>query len=150
MNDLIRVDTVSPFPREYRTPTQRTLSYEAYYRDINNQWARGVDALTEDEAAAKRQIDNLLGTPRRTEHFEPTYASDLPFRIMEPITPMMAYLIETDTFLAIWTWMRDRISLDYTRSRIVPLDEADGYLVDLRYYIIKTSRLVTYKFEILR
>ena len=150
MNDLIRIDDTALFPREFRTPTLRTLSYDAYYRDINNQWNVGIDALSEDESAVKRQIDNLLGTPIGSEHFEPTYASDLPYRIMDPITPMMAFLIETDTFLAIWKWMRDRVHVDYTRSRITPLETNDGYLVDLDYYIIKSSRRVLYKFEILR
>ena len=148
--ELVRIEDTALIPREYKTPTIRTIKYDSYYRDVNNQWAKGTDALVDDELAAKRQIDNLLGTPIGSEHMEPTYGSDLPFRIMDPINPMMAYLLETDTFLAIWKWMRDRIVLDYVNSRIVPLEIDDGYLIDLRYFIIKSSKLVTYKFEIIR
>lgn len=150
MSDLIRVDEHALFPREFRTPTLRTLRHDAYYRDINNQWNVSINAIVEDEMAVKRQIDNLLGTPIGTEFFEPTYGSNLPFRIMDPINEMTAYIIETDTFLAIWTWMRDRVTLDYSRSKIYPIEEADGYVVDLVYYVIKSSKMVTYKFEVLR
>lgn len=150
MTEVLWIADEAEYPREYRKPTLRTLKHEAYYRDVNNEWNSGSPELVEDTEAVQKQIANLLGTPKGTEHYEPMYGSDLPYRIMDFIDPLRAYLVETDVFYAIWLHMRDRVQIDYTRSRVTPLETEDGYLVDLTYMILRTSTLVTYKFEVVR
>jgi len=122
-----------------------------YFVDVNPNFgedARG-ELLTEDQVI-KAQIRQILSTPLGTEHFEPTYGSLLPFRIMEPMNAVSAWNIENDTINAVGTWLASRITLQRQDCLVLPLEEQEGYYIQLRYLIKRLSAVATYRASMYR
>jgi phage baseplate assembly protein W len=124
-----------------------TLAKSVIIRDVNPDYAllNNNNILVEDDEALRKQIRHLLSTPIGTEDFEPTYGSNLPFRLMDPIGDLTAYLMETDVILAIRKWLGNKILL--INPRITPYVDSDFYLATLPYLKITDSTLKVYSFE---
>lgn len=69
---------------------------------------------------------------------------------MDPISPVTAYLLETDTILAIQTWMSDRIRLVMPGARIEPLYDEEGYSVVIPYIKVTNNQFSVFAFEVIR
>lgn len=106
--------------------------------------------LVDDELAIKIQMLNILGTPLGSEDFEPTYGSNLPFRLFEAITDTTAFLIENDTIDALRAWMRDRISIVYPGTEVIANEEEDCYIVNITHEIVRTGQISELGFKLLR
>lgn len=106
--------------------------------------------IVDNDAALHNQIKNLLSTPLESEDFESGYGSNLPYRIMEPISPLMSYLMEMDTIVALSTWMSDRLRVVIPGAQIEPLYDDDGYHIELPYIKIGSNEFNVFKVDILR
>lgn len=123
------------------------------FRDIDCDYrttAKNNALLIDNDAAIRNQIRNLLSTPTGTEDFEPGYGSDLPYRIMEPISSVTAFFIEQDIILSINNWMRNIIRIVVPGATVTPLPSEDGYHIDLPYIRNYDSKSSTYAFDVLR
>lgn len=123
------------------------------FRDVNCDYrmdSKQTQLIVDNHLAIRNQLKNLLSTPVGSEDFEPTYGSDLPLRIMEPITALTGYLIETDTLIAISRWMRDRIRLVLPGASVTPLVDEEGYNITLPYILIADNQFSVFSFDVLR
>lgn len=135
-------------PNKRMAPAPATIRF----RDIDSDYGLGIknnSLLVDNDLAIRTQVRNLLSTPTGTEDNEPLYGSRLPYRIMETISPVNAFLIEHDTLLALNRWMRDRMRVVAGYS-VLPLDSEDGYHIELPYVKISDNRFSTYVFDVLR
>lgn len=133
---------------------KRPYKQSIYYSDVNSSFRRDDQPLIViDSHAINRQMNNVLSTPLGSDWFEPTFGSLLPYRLFDPITPMMAFLLRNDTIDALSKWMSSKILVDTVNSKVNPYnDDADyeGYLIDMRYQILKTGVIATYSMAFLR
>ena len=120
------------------------------FRDINCDYTIDQNDITvDDHAAIQHRIRHLLSTPLGSEIFEPNFGSNLPYRIMDPITPTTGFILETDTIVAIAKWMSSEITIG-ANVRIEPLEVDDGYLITIPYYTNDNGTGAVYSFEALR
>jgi len=108
------------------------------------------DLLVDNNLAITNHIKNLLSTPIGTEDFEPGYGSNLPYRIMDPVNIYSAFNIETDTIVALMTWMSDRIFVILSDTFVTPLDSGDGYLIQITYVNIIDNATGLFRQEVVR
>lgn len=108
------------------------------------------DLLIDNNLAITNHIKNLLSTPIGTEDFEPGYGSNLPYRIMDPVNIYSAFNIETDTIIALLTWMGDRIQVILSDSFVTPLDSGEGYLIQITYVNVIDNNYGTFRQEVVR
>ena len=103
------------------------------FRDLNPDFTliSGENATVEEDNVYKKQIRHLLSTPVGSEDFEPTYGSNVPYRLHEPICDLTAYLLETDTIIAFSRWLRNKVIL--VNPRIIPYPENDMYVAMLPF-----------------
>tara|TARA_B100001146_G_C16026978_1_gene367600 strand:+ start:113 stop:547 length:435 start_codon:yes stop_codon:yes gene_type:complete len=118
-----------------------------FIRDINPDFTQngGNNLVTEDDIAIQKQLRHLLSTPLGSEDFEPTFGSDLPYRLMDPICDLTSFLMETDIILSVVNWMSNKIIL--VNPRIHPYPDQDYYLAVLPYRKVVDGSLSTYSFE---
>jgi len=150
---VIRVDSESPWPHEYIAGKVRFRSKEPFSLDINADYGQTTDSLLiEDQLAVRGQMLTILGTPLGSEEFEPSFGSNLPYRIMDPINDVNAWLCTQDTIGALRIWMGGRIKIIQPGSQIYPLDEGagDGYGINLIYEIIRSRMTTNFNFQIVR
>lgn len=123
---------------------------KAFYKDINGNFQQDLrDLLITDVAACRIQLLNILGTPIGTEEFEPNYGSNLPFRLMDPINDLTAFLIRQDVFAAIKTWMAGRVIIS-PASDIIAYPDNDFYAINLDYQITRSQAIDSFGFHVLR
>ncbi len=131
-----------------------TKKLDIYFIDINSNYRMDQKGLIiYDEDVIKNQIANILATPLGSDHFEPTYGSNLPYRIHDPVTNSTAFLLYNDTIDAISKWMRSKITVLPAQSFVRPIDndpDNDGYEIRLIYYINNTKAIASYDGFILR
>lgn len=123
------------------------------FRDVDCDYGlnrKHSSLLVDNNLAVINHIKNLLSTPVGTEDFEPTYGSNLPYRIMDPVNIYSAFNIETDVIVALITWMSDRIRIILSDSFITPLDSGDGYLIQITYVNINDGVSGVFKQEVVR
>ena len=144
----------SDFPQNTRTPTsieRRPLGTPVFYKDLNINFTPGVnDLVVYNDRAIWHKIFNVLGILVGEEHFEPSWGSDLPLRLFEPVTDRTAYLVYSDSLIAIDRFMETEVSLIYSQSSVTPLDDGEGYNVVLAFEQKKTRVVGTLNFELLR
>lgn len=153
IDTIIRIDEQSKWPHEYVAGRIRFRTKEPFSLDINADYTLDDQQLViEDEKAVRGQILNLLGTPLGTEDFLPTYGSNLPYRIMEGINDITAWLCTQDTIGAINAWMANRVRIIQPGSEVVPLDElyGEGYGINLVYEIIQSRVMSNFNVQVLR
>jgi len=123
------------------------------FRDVDcdyKVYATHNKLIIDNDPALHNQIKNLLSTPTDSEDFEPRFGSNLPYRILEPISPLMSYLIEMDTIVAISMWMSDRLRVVIPGAKVEPLYDEDGYNVELPYIKIGSNEFNVFKVDVLR
>lgn len=123
------------------------------FRDLNCDYlmfANQSQLIVDNHLAIRTQLKNLFSTPTGTEDFEPNFGSNLPYRIMEPISPLMGYLIETDTILAIGDWLSDRMRLVLPGASVTPLVDEEGYNVTIPYISVLDNTFSVFSTDILR
>lgn len=124
---------------------------EVYFKDINNDFRRTSSALiVKGRSAIDGQLSNLLATPIGSEPFEPTYGSDLPLRIFEPIDRISAATIEQDTIRAVHRWMSSVITVSLANTFVIPLETEEGYRINLPYYYDHPGNMGMYEATLLR
>lgn len=131
-----------------------TKKLDIYFIDINSNYRLDLKGLIiYDEDVIRNQISNILATPLGSDAFEPTYGSNLPYRIHDPITDATAFLLYNDTIDAIGNWMRSKITVLPAQSYVRPIDgdpDNDGYEINLIYYNNTTKAIAAYNGFILR
>lgn len=153
VDTVIRIDEEGKWPHEYIAGRVKFRTKEPFSLDINADYSFDTNPLlVEDKVAVRGQILNLLGTPLNTEDFLPGYGSNLPYRIMEPINDINAWLCTQDTIGAINRWMSHRVRIIQPGSEIYPLDEGvgDGYGINLIYEIIESRTVTNFQMQMLR
>lgn len=132
----------TPFRSSHLEAAQK---FPIYYSDLNSMFGQdGKQLLVYDEVAVNRQISNILSTPLGSDDFEPTFGSLLPFRMFDPITPRMAWILRNDSIEAVRKWMGDRIELDSANANVTLVNgevDGEGYIIDMPY-TIKRSKIV--------
>lgn len=111
------------------------------------------DLLVTNTLAIRQKIRNVLATPVGSEYFEPTYGSLLPYRLMDPINSTTAWLLKTDTAMAIQQWLGRLIRVDMSRVVVAPIygsPDSEGYEIVVPYSILETSEADSYQFKVLR
>lgn len=123
------------------------------FRDLNCDYLLNHSQnklMLDNNLAVRNQIKNLLSTTVGTEDFEPNYGSNIPYRIMEPISKFTAHLLKMDTIIAIQDWMSDRVRVHMSGAAVVPLASEDGYNINLPYNLILDDSFSIFNFDILR
>lgn len=132
----------------------KTAKQNIYYSDVNSRFKLDDQALiVYDSRAINRQIDNILSTPLGSDDFEPEFGSMLPFRLFDPITPMVSFLLRSDTIDAVGRWLGSKITMDTLNSSVDILNDDpdyEGYLVNMRYMVNKTRAIATYSMAFVR
>lgn len=129
---------------------------DVYFIDVNVDYKQNLKGLiVYDEDVVKMQIANIMATPLGSDHFEPTYGSNVPYRLMDPINAITGRLLYNDTIGALHTWMEltGRIRIDRTNSDIIPIDnnpDNEGYQVTMYYTVLKTSVIASFRAFLLR
>lgn len=147
---VIRIEDAANWSHGSAAGAIKVKTKEPFARDINALFGVQGPIIIDNEEAIKLQILNILGTTIGTEDFEPTYGSNLPYRLFEPISDIMSFLIEQDTISALRTWMGDRINLLYPGTEVVPYMDEDCYVVNIRYQIISSGHISDFGFKLLR
>lgn len=150
VSTYLRIDDASKWAHEVASGAIKVRTNTPFARDVNSMFGIKGPLLVDNEEAVNLQILNILGTPIGSEDFEPTYGSNLPFRLFENITDTMAFLIEQDTITALRTWMYNRIRLIQPGTEVVPYIEEDCYIVNIRYQIVSTQHISDFGFKLLR
>lgn len=136
------------------TGGMKVRKLDIYYIDINTNYRVNQKGLIiYDEDVVKNQIANILATPIGSDAFEPTYGSNLPYRIQDPITDTTSFLIYNDTIAAISKWLGDRITVMTSQSYVRPLNgeiDSEGYEIRLIYYMNKTRAIAEFSSFLLR
>ena len=103
--------------------------------------------LVYDEDAIRGSIYNILTTPIGSRPFVPEYGSHLYKFLQEPITDENAQSLYMMTTQAIRRW-EPRVELLNQGSYVQKLD--DGFLLNLRYYILPYRRLSSFQLGLAR
>lgn len=120
------------------------------FRDVNPDYTQdNNDLVIEEEIAIRARMRFVLSNLIGAEDFLPTFASNLPLRLYESVGRTTAYLMEMDTLIALTDWMHKEIIVG-ANAKIVPLDDEDGYRVDIPFVIRRSNKPSMYSFEILR
>lgn len=132
----------------------RVKKLNIYYIDLNvNYTADQKGLIVYDTDAVKNQISNILATPLGSDDFEPTYGSNLPYRLYDPITASTAHLLYTDTISALKIWMGGRIIINQSAAFVRPIDndpDSEGYEVRVPYQIAFNKVIAEYSAFVLR
>jgi len=132
----------------------RTKKLNIYYIDINSSYRQDQKGLiVYDEDAIKVQIANIMSTPLGSDHFEPTYGSNVPYRLQDPINERTSFLLRNDTIGALGKWMAGRITVNAALSTVRPIandPDAEGYEVKIYYSIIKANVIAEFHSFVLR
>jgi len=107
------------------------------------------DIIVTETTAVQAQMRHLLSTLRGTEPFEPYFGSLLPLRLYQPITKVMGFMLETDTIIAISTWMASMVRVA-ANVKFEPLTDEDGYRIEIPYVLLESNTPNVYSFEALR
>lgn len=116
----------------------------AYYVDVNQQFTQDQrDILLVNIETINGQINNILDTSVG-ERFgdvndEPSFGSEIPLLLFDPIDEVTAWKIETGFFKAIQRWMGSRISLDTHTTRVIPDMKGQAYYSSIYYTILSSS-----------
>lgn len=124
------------------------------FLDVNPHYTNNQEPLLlRDEAAIRQKIRNVLATPVGSSYFEPEYGSMLPYRIFDPITSASAWLLRSDTAIALNRWLGGLISVDMARVSvevILGTPDSEGYEIYVPYTINRTAEATSYKFKVTR
>lgn len=129
---------------------------DIYYVDLNRSYIQDLKGLiVYDEDVVKRMVANILATPLGSDDFEPTYGSNVPYRLMDPINDKTSWLLHIDTIQALTTWLEDRniISLDKSKCYVRPADnnpEIEAYEIQMVYTILKSSVVASFNSFLIR
>ena len=119
------------------------------FRDLNPDYSQdSLPIIIEEETAIKARIRLVLSTLIGSDDFLPTFGSNLPLRLYEPITDNTAYLLELDTFIALSDWI-DEIVIG-ANTTFIPLSNEEGYRIDIPFIIKTSGKQVLYSFDVLR
>lgn len=132
----------------------RAQLLDIYFMDVNSTFRQdNKELIIYDQDAINRQITTILSTPLRSEDFEPTFGSLLPYRLFDPIGNITAYLLRSDTIDAIGTWMKGRITMNMAQTDVSIINDNpdyEGYIITMPYRINRTNSVVTYSMAYLR
>lgn len=127
---------------------------DVYYIDVNATYSLDRKGLiVYDEDVIKRMIANIMSTPLGSEHFEPTYGSNVPYRLMDPISNSTSFLLFNDTIGALKRWMKGLISVNIQSSYIRPVDDnpdSEAYEIRLYYSVLKAKVIGQYNAFLVR
>lgn len=129
---------------------------DIYYVDINTAFKRNLKGLIlYDEDVVKGEIANILSTPLGSDHFEPTYGSNVPYRLMDPINNVTSWLLENDTISALNKWLQEPgvISMQLSNSYVIPINnnpDSEGYEIKFTYRVNKTKVISQFHSFLLR
>lgn len=132
----------------------RVTKLNIYYIDVNvNYTVDQKGLIVYDTDAIKNQMSNVLATPIGSDHFEPTYGSNLPYRLYDPITAGTAFLIYSDTISALQKWMGNRILINQALAFVRPIDndpDSEGYEIRMPYQILYNKVIAEFHSFVLR
>lgn len=119
-----------------------------YYMDVNRSYKYHdlKSMIVYDEDAVNRFIANILLTPLGTDSFEPTFGSNVPYRLMDSVSNITAHLLKSDSMAALTEWLvKPEVIVLYQQSSYVRMlqdePEGEGYEIKIVYSIQKTKVL---------
>ena len=119
-----------------RVTSSRIIDVNPYYQSNQDR------LLLRDTDAIKQKIRNILSTPIGSEYFEPEYGSMIPYRIHDPINDGTAWILRTDTVIALQRWMGNLITVDMAKVKVALLydtPDGEGYYIFIPYRINETN-----------
>lgn len=133
--------TVEPFSDDpiVQGGLTRVTKLNIYYIDINSQYKVDTKGLiVYDEDVTNMQIANIFATPIGSDDFEPTFGSNLPYRLYDPINDVTSYLMYNDTIAALTKWMQNpgRLVINLPTSYVRPINndpDNEGYEIKISY-----------------
>lgn len=134
----------------------RVKKLNVYYIDINSSYkidTKGI--IVYDDDVVNMQIANIFATPIGSDDFEPTFGSNLPYRLFDPITDLTSYLMFNDSIGALTTWMQNpgRLVINSPASYIRPINndpDTEGYEIKISYALPQVPALSFFQGFILR
>lgn len=128
---------------------QISIEDEILYSDINIGMTQSSrDEIAYQERAVRNGIHYLLLTPRRQRLMRPSFGTYLIGLLFLPVIQSTADSIKHAVFTAIDTW-EDKAKILRNGVTVIPLNNRDGYQVNLRYYLVELNNLqATYEFKI--
>ena len=120
------------------------------WSDVNSQvGVNGKADILFDYDDIHNSINNILSCPIGSRGWHPTFGSDVPFLIWEPVDLITANAIKVSTIVAIKQW-EPRITLVAGQSSIIPNSDGISYTVNLVYQVNLTGAVNTYTFRLAR
>lgn len=118
------------------------------WSDINSAFGQnGKPLVIIDDDAVAGAIRNILTCPIGTRAWYPTFGSQLPFLLWEPVSTRTALAIRIAAIQALEKWEK-RIQVLGSMTTVVPTSDNTGYYVTIGYIIVLTGTTgsVTYQF----
>ncbi len=125
----------------------RTKKLNVFYVDVNSGYKQNLKGLViYDDDVVSQQVANIFATPLGSDPFEPTFGSNVPYRLFEPINDMTAFLLYADCISALIQWMQKpgRILVNTASSFVRPINndpDTEGYEVKMVYSIVQAKAL---------
>lgn len=129
---------------------------DIYYIDINCNYLKDLKGLIiYDEDVVKVEVANILATPLRSDHFEPTFGSNIPYRLQDPISDKTSWLLTNDSIEALTFWLEERgvIRLQKNLCYVRPalnMPDMEAYEIKMVYTILKNSVVATFNSFLIR
>lgn len=122
-------------------PVIMTKTDQIYFSDVNAGYGQISSYIKVGNLdAIGNQIIYILSTPIGSREFEPTFGSQLPNLLWEPVDDTTAWLMRTATYEALSVWM-PRITLLIDQTYYSPLEEGDGYEGGIMYKVKATGTI---------
>lgn len=130
---------------------------DVFYIDVNRtfQYQDQKGLIVYDDDVVKRMVGNILSTPLGSDHFEPTFGSNLPYRLQDSITDKTAWLIYIDTIQALGIWLENQnvIALHKPACYVRPAynnPDMEAYEIKMTYTILKTTVVSSFNSFLIR
>jgi phage baseplate assembly protein W len=114
--------------------------------DLNNSYGGTSDQLIIAQVEAViGEIDNVMSTRIGEEWWEPTYGSNIPNRVFDPINATTAWLLSHDLQDALARWV-PQVQIDTSKSSVVPFPDLRAYVVTISFAIVINGATVAYTY----
>lgn len=116
----------------------------AIFIDINPRFGQSASGeLVTDVEAINASIENILGTVPGERLFLPTFGSQIHQLLFNPIDPITASDLRSETILAIERW-EPRVRIIDQETSIEAQPDNNKYLVNINYIIVNTGSAGTF------
>lgn len=135
---------LAPPTHSYQPDPAIGRTVKVYYIDVNGSYSttNPGDLLIIDPDAVDEDITNVLLTPIGSEEFEPTFGSEIPNLLFEPMGIDTARRVKVECRTALKKWLGTRLA--WFDVQIVPDNDAGNYFISIPYKPVYSGKQLLY------